>query len=84
LEFLVSFVGTLTTILSVAIVGRTLLSWVSLADDHPIAVIVVQVTEPILGPIRRTLPKTGTLDFSPIVAIVTLLLIRFIIGKIAA
>ncbi len=75
--------GTLTTILSVAIVGRTLLSWVNLGNDHPIVVIVVQITEPILGPIRRLLPNTGNMDFSPIVAIVALLLIRYVIGKIA-
>ena len=83
MEFLVSFVGTLTTILSVAIVGRTLLSWVNLGDDHPVVVIVYQVTEPILGPIRKRLPNTGNMDFSPIVAIVALLLIRWIIGSVA-
>ena len=83
MDFLVSFVNTLATILSIAIVGRTLVSWVNLGNDHPVVVIVVQVTEPILGPIRRLLPKTGDLDFSPIVAIVGLFLIRFVIGKLA-
>ena len=83
MDFLVSFVSTLTTILSIAIVGRSVVSWVNLGNDHPVVVIVVQVTEPILGPIRRLLPNTGNLDFSPIVAIVALLLIRVIIGRLA-
>ena len=76
--------GTLTTILSIAIVGRTLLSWVNLDDGHPIVVIAYQVTEPILGPIRRMLPATGNLDLSPIVAIVALNLISFIVRRIAS
>lgn len=82
LDFLVNFVGTLTTILSIAIVGRALLSWVNLGDDHPIVVVVVRVTEPILGPIRRLLPNTGTIDLSPIAALVALTFIRYIVGKI--
>lgn len=83
MQYVETFVSTLAIILSFAIVGRTLLSWMNLGNDHPLVVIVYQVTEPILGPIRRLLPKTGDLDFSPIVAMVGLFLIRLVIGKIA-
>ena len=83
MQYVETFVSTLATILSIAIVGRTLLSWVNLGNDHRLVIIVYQITEPILGPIRRLLPKTGDLDFSPIVAMVGLFLIRFVIGKIA-
>ena len=83
MQYVESFVSTLATILSIAIVGRTLLSWVNLGNDHRLVIIVYQITEPILGPIRRLLPKTGDLDFSPIVAMVGLVLIPFVIGKIA-
>ena len=83
MQYVETFVSTLATILSIAIVGRTLLSWVNLGNDHRLVIIVYQITEPILGPIRRLLPKTGDLDFSPIVAMVGLFLIRLIIGKIA-
>lgn len=34
------------------------------------------VTEPVLAPIRRRLPKTGTLDLSPLVLILALIFIR--------
>jgi YggT family protein len=83
LEFLVNFVSTLTLVLSIAIVGRAVLSWFNLGEDHPLVVIVVRITEPMLGPIRRLLPSSGALDFSPIVALVVLFIIRYIIGKVA-
>jgi YggT family protein len=40
-----------------------------------------QVTEPILAPIRRVLPKMGMLDFSPMVAIILLTVIRRMISS---
>ncbi len=83
MEFLVNFVSTLTLVLSIAIVGRAVLSWFNLGEDHPLVVIVVRITEPMLGPIRRLLPSSGALDFSPIVALVVLFIIRYIIGKVA-
>ena len=82
MEFLVNFVGALTFILMIAIVGRSVLSGVNLGDDHPIVVIVYRTTEPILGPIRRLLPNTGTLDLSPLAALVGLMLIRYVINRI--
>ena len=66
----------------IAIVGRAVLSWMNLGDDHPIVVIIYRTTEPILGPIRRLLPSTGTLDLSPLVALVVLMIIRYFASRI--
>ncbi|MEO7663745.1 MAG: YggT family protein, partial [Candidatus Limnocylindrales bacterium] len=49
--------------------GRVLLSYVEPRAQSTIAQFLVQTTEPVLGPIRRLLPKGGTFDFSPIVVI---------------
>ena len=40
--------------------------------------VVFRVTEPVLGPIRRKLPQTGTVDFSPLVVIVVLLVVQIV------
>jgi len=40
-----------------------------------------QVTEPILGPLRRILPTFGMFDFSPLVAIIILQVVRSILIK---
>lgn len=39
--------------------------------------------EPILGPIRRILPQTGTIDFSPLVLIILLNIVQIILGNLA-
>ena len=39
---------------------------------HPIREAIDQVVEPLLQPIRRILPQTGMIDFSPLVLIILL------------
>jgi YggT family protein len=68
----VRFVDLLFTILIYAIVGRALLSWFNLGPSNPIIRLLYEITEPILGPMRRVIPMIGMLDISPIVAILLL------------
>ena len=77
-EFLDFFVRTLTMILNVALIGRVLMSWINVGPTnpiYPIAAILYQVTEPVLAPIRRILPKFGMMDFSPMVALLIINLV---------
>jgi YggT family protein len=37
---------------------------------------LVDVTEPLLGPLRRMIPPLGFMDISPIVAVLIILLFR--------
>jgi YggT family protein len=50
---------------------RAILSWVS-QGNNPIEMVLHQLTEPFLAPIRRILPPMGGLDLSVLVAIVLL------------
>ena len=75
------------TLLTIAIFARVILSFVipmAGARPHPLLIsvnqMVNQVTEPILGPIRRILPTFGMFDFSPMVALVILWLIRSVLS----
>ncbi|WP_440162654.1 YggT family protein [Actinobacillus pleuropneumoniae] len=45
---------------------RALMSWVT-RGDHPLDYMVAQITEPVLGFIRKLLPRTSMLDFSVMV-----------------
>ena len=63
----------------IAIVARALLSWFNLRPDNPLVVILYDVTEPILAPLRRVIPRIGMLDISPMVAI----LLLYLIGDVA-
>lgn len=68
MDFLVQFVKILAQVLYIALLARVVLSWLNLGSDNPFVTIVYQITEPILAPIRKVLPTFGTLDLSPMVA----------------
>jgi YggT family protein len=57
------------TILSFAILGRALISWIDPGFRSPIGRIIYDVTEPIIAPIRRVVPSLGMFDISPIIAL---------------
>ena len=44
-----------------------------------IAEFLFRITEPVLGPIRRTLPSLGGLDISPIVLILIIMFLQRVI-----
>lgn len=51
---------------------------------HPVREAVDRLVEPMLAPIRRIMPYTAGLDFSPVVLILIIqLLRRFILGWMA-
>ena len=79
MAFIVSFVDLLFTVLIFAIIGRALLSWFNLGPGHPIGRLLYEITEPILGPLRKVIPRIGMIDITPIVAI---LLLNFLQGII--
>ena len=61
---------------SLVVLASVILSWVRLPPDHPVARVVETLTEPILSRIRRILPEFGGLDFSPMVLLIGLRLLR--------
>ena len=70
--YLANFIEILVNILVVAIFLRAIISWFRLAPDNPINLILVQVTEPILAPLRRVVPSLGMFDITPWIAMILL------------
>ena len=57
----------------IVILGRVLLSWFPLQPGGfmgKLNNVLIRLTEPLLGPLRRILPRAGMLDLSPLVALV--------------
>ena len=79
MAYLAQFVNILAWILFVAILIRSIISWINLEQSNPLVVIIYQITEPILAPIRRLLPSFGGLDLSPVVAIIIIFVIQRIV-----
>jgi YggT family protein len=71
----------LLNILSLLIIARALFSWFDPGMQTPIGRVLRDVTEPIIGPIRGAIPSLGMFDFSPIVALLLILLIRRVIEQ---
>lgn len=58
------------------IIIRIVFSWGMLSYGNRLMRFLVDVTEPLLGPLRRTIPPLGWLDISPIVAILIIWLFQ--------
>ena len=54
------------------ILGRVLISWFDPSGRTQLGAFLMTTTEPILAPIRRALPQTGMIDFSPLVVLIVL------------
>lgn len=67
-----NFVGMLALVMTLLILGRVLVSWTQPSGGGGLTAFLYQVTEPILAPIRRILPPTAGLDWSPMIAILLL------------
>ena len=85
MSFLITFIGLLFDVLTMAVFLRAIMSWVSPGQTNMLTNILYQVTEPLLAPLRRVVPRVGMLDLTPLVAIVLLqligsLLIRFLLS----
>jgi len=77
--FFLTFIKILCEILSLVVFLRAILSWVSPGQNNMMTVLLYQITEPLLSPLRRILPRTGMMDFSPLVAMVLLQLIAYLL-----
>ena len=61
---------------SLIVFVAVILSWFQLPYDNPVVQIVNRLTEPLLQLIRRVLPTMGRMDFSPIVLLVGLQMLK--------
>ncbi|MHB1006952.1 MAG: YggT family protein [Chloroflexota bacterium] len=75
--WLYNFVDLLFNILIFAILARALLSWfVPNPGNNRLMMVLIEITEPIISPIRRVMPRMGMLDLSPLVAMFALQIVQ--------
>lgn len=92
LSILITIISYLTQILVIAIIIQFALSLLIMFNvvnptNQFVAAIYTAINailDPILRPIRRILPDTGMIDFSPLVLIIALQLLQMILGQIQA
>lgn len=74
---LASILDFLLTAYMWVIIGRAVISWVNADPYNPIVRFLYEITEPLLGRIRRYLPVSmGSMDFSPVILIVIIMFLQ--------
>jgi YggT family protein len=66
---IVNFVQILGFVLWFLLIARVVTSWMTPTGGGGVVAFIYQVTEPILAPIRRVIPPTSGIDWSPLVAL---------------
>jgi len=67
-----------------SVLAGIIVSWVAPASHHPVIVLLHQMNEPVMRPLRRLLPPMGGLDFSPILLFILINVIEIGIRHMAA
>jgi YggT family protein len=69
-------------VFSILIIVRAILSWFSPRPANVLAIYLYRVTEPLLAPLRRIIPRVGMVDLSPLGAILLLQVVSVILPVI--
>ncbi len=76
---LYNILDNLLEIYTVIIVIRAVISWFSPSPYNPLYRLLIQITEPIIEPVRRIMPNLGGIDLSPIIIIFIIHIIRSVV-----
>ena len=60
----------------VILFARVICSWIRVNPYGKVFQFIFSLTEPLLAPIRRLMPKTMMLDFSPMILMLVLILLQ--------
>lgn len=82
--WLLGFVYYLCRILAFAILVRTLLSWFMISRYNRFVILLDDITEPVLSPLRRVVPSLGMFDITPLIAILILYFIPSLLYRVVS
>jgi YggT family protein len=66
------------------LVGRAILSWFPIHSDGPVAAVngvLFALTEPVLRPVRRIVPRTGMIDLSFIIVFLGVIVLQQLVAS---
>jgi YggT family protein len=78
---LAAVIGVTANVLTVVVFIWVVLSWI-MPPYNPLREMLDRIVEPLLAPIRRILPMTGPVDFSPMVLMIVIILAARILNII--
>ena len=81
--FLIYFINLLAQVITLLVIVKVILSYF-MSPYHPIRETIDRIVNPLLDPIRRVMPSTGMLDFSPLVLLVLMQIVRSVLISVLA
>ncbi len=84
-SYLVMVVNLFADLMELAIIFRVIMSWFKVggySTTSKLKYFIDDVTEPVMRVAAKVTPRTGMIDFSPLIAVMGLELIRMIITAI--
>ncbi len=79
---LLYLIDTLLSLVQLCFLLRLLLQWARADFRNPLLRAIVQLTSPVLVPLRRVLPAIGRLDTASVVVVIALALLRVSMGTL--
>jgi YggT family protein len=76
-----NIINWITELITLLVIMQVVLSYF-MSPFHPVRQFIDRIVEPLLRPIRRLLPQTGMIDFSPLVLIILLQVINGVLRNI--
>ncbi|MGH2633020.1 MAG: YggT family protein [Tepidiformaceae bacterium] len=70
-------------LLMFAVIARSLLSWFPINQDGQLAYLLRRITDPLIEPFRRIMPRMGMFDLSPMVVVIVLYLMITVVNQAA-
>jgi len=63
----------------VVIIVQVIISWINPGAYSPFTVLMYQLTNPVIGPVRRIIPPAGGIDWSPLIILIGLNLVLMLL-----
>lgn len=78
---LIQLIQVAANVLMIVVLVHVVLSYF-MAPYHPLRQSLDALVEPMLAPIRRVMPRTGMLDFSPLILLILIQVIRSVLVQL--
>ena len=74
------FIGFILQIFAYLVIARALSTWFPNARQYAIVQLLYQITDPVMIPLSRIIPRIGMIDLSPMILVFGLLFISSALG----
>ena len=77
---IVGIIQSLLVLLQILFIARFIAQLFDAMGSNPITRTLIDITEPILAPVRRIMPPMGGIDFSPTIVLLLLFVLQRVLS----